>query len=104
MVAELGTGVGALALLVGFPLLLLGAIGVLGWLEAWMLQPYERAVAITELLEGEEEVDEVEAAVVRLTAQVADPAAERARARSAAERHEDGRAVLVRSQASQPAR
>lgn len=73
MAAEYGIGLGALGLLVGFPLLLLGVLGVLGWLESWMLQPYERAVQINELLDRIEEADELELAVTRLVAHVADP-------------------------------
>lgn len=72
MATELGISLGALALLVGFPLLLLGMIGLLGWLEAWMLQPDERAAAITELLERGYDVGEVEVAVARLLADAAD--------------------------------
>lgn len=73
MAADLGTSLGALGLLIGFPLLLLGGIGILGWLEAWMLRPYERAVEIERLLAQEDEADAVEAAVIRVLAEVADP-------------------------------
>lgn len=106
MTAELGTGIGALALLVGFPLLLLGIVGVLGWLEEWMLHPYERGVVIQRLLEDAQGADEVEAAVARLTAQVADPAAQRARRRRAARSGQDPgeHTVVLRSRASEPAR
>lgn len=81
MAADLGIGLGALGLLIGFPLLLLGVMWVLGALEAWMLQPDERAAAINRVLEHADEAEEVEHAVTRLVAQVADPAAERSRQR-----------------------
>lgn len=81
MAADLGIGLGALALLIGFPLLLLGVMWVLGALEAWTLEPDERAAAIERLLEQADEADEVEHAVTKLVAQVADPAAERGRER-----------------------
>lgn len=75
----LGVSTGALALVVGFPLLLLLAIQVLATLEKWMLQPYERAVAIERLLAQEGEVEEVERAVARVLADVADVPARRPR-------------------------
>lgn len=71
MASEATIGLGALALVVGFPLVLLGGLGFLGWLEAWMVQPDERAAAVRSLLE-EKEDSELEAAVAALLAQVAD--------------------------------
>lgn len=68
----LGIGLGAVALVVGFPLLLMGLLWLLGRLEEWMLQPQERAAAVTELLERVEEAEEIERAVTRLLAQVTD--------------------------------
>lgn len=82
MSAELGTSLGALALVLGFPGLLLAGLWALGRLEAWMLQPDERAAEIELLLEGEDEAEDVEVAVTRLIAGVADPQAERLRQRS----------------------
>lgn len=70
--SDLGTTLGALALVVGFPVLLLAAIWGLGMLEAWMLQPDERAAKINRLLEAEHEAEDVEVAVTRLVAEVAD--------------------------------
>jgi hypothetical protein len=70
---EVGIGLSAIALVVGMPLLMLGVIWLLGELEAWMLQPDERAAAVHDLLEQEDEADDVEAAVARLLAPVADP-------------------------------
>lgn len=72
MAADLGTSLGALGLLVGFPLLLLAGLWVLGSLEAWMLRPYERAVEIERLLAQEGEADALEKAVIRVVAEVAD--------------------------------
>lgn len=77
MAADLGIGLGALGLLIGFPLLLLGVLWVLGWLESWMLFPDERAAAIHRLLEGSERAEDVEQAVTKLVAQVADARDER---------------------------
>lgn len=72
MAADLGTGLGALGLLMGFPMLLLGVMWVLGWLEAWMLVPDERAAKIEELLQREHAVEEVELAVARMVAEATD--------------------------------
>lgn len=82
MTADPGTSLGALGLLIGFPLLLLGGIWVLGWLEDWMLRPYERAVEIERLLAEAEETDELERAVIAIVADVADPPARGAERRS----------------------
>lgn len=80
--ADLGTSLWALSLLVGFPALLLAGLWVLAWLEAWMLQPDERAAKIKRLLEAENEAEDVEAAVTRLVAEVADYRQPRAGRRS----------------------
>lgn len=80
--ADLGTSLGALALIIGFPALLLAGIWVLGMLEAWMLQPDERAAKIKRLLEAENEAEDVEAAVTRLVAEVADSRHPHSRERS----------------------
>ncbi|HWB70967.1 MAG TPA: hypothetical protein VG452_02020 [Egibacteraceae bacterium] len=78
MQQDLGIGLGAVALVVGFPLLLMCLLWLLGRLEAWMLEPDERAAAVTRLLEQVDEAEEVERAVTRLMARVADrPAGER---------------------------
>lgn len=69
---EVTVGLGVLTLLVGFPLLLLGMLALLGALEQWMLEPDERATQVQELLEEREGADDVEAAVARLLAQLAD--------------------------------
>jgi len=82
VVADLGTSLGALVLVLGFPVVLLVGLWALGRLEAWMLQPEEHAAEIKRLLEREDEADDVEAAVTRLVAGVADPQAERLRQRS----------------------
>lgn len=82
MTADPGTSLGALGLLVGFPLLLLGGIWVLGWLEDWMLRPYERAVEIERLLAEADETDELERAVIAVVADVADPPPRRVKRRS----------------------
>lgn len=66
----MGLDVG-LVLVVGFPVLLLIMIGALGWLEAWMLQPDERAAAVQRLLDQEDEVDRLELAVAQMLAPVA---------------------------------
>lgn len=69
---EVTVGLGALALLVGFPLLLLGMLALLGALEQWMLEPDERATEVEQLLHERDEADDVEAAVTRMLAQLAD--------------------------------
>lgn len=82
MATDLGTSLAALGLLIGFPLLLLGVMWVLGWLEAWMLHPYERAVEIERLLAQDVEAEAVERGVARLVADVADRPAPRSPRRS----------------------
>lgn len=69
---EITVGLGALALLVGFPLLLLGMLALLGALEHWMLEPDERATQVERLLEEQREAGDVEVAVTRMLAQLAD--------------------------------
>lgn len=69
---EVTVGLGALALLVGFPLLLLGMLALLGALEQWMLESDQRASHVQQLLEEQRETEDVEAAVARLLAQLAD--------------------------------
>lgn len=69
---EVTVGLGALALIVGFPLLLLGMLALLGALEQWMLEPDERATQVQQLLDERDEADDVETAVARLLAQLAD--------------------------------
>lgn len=78
-VPGLSAGLGALLLVVGFPVLLLGLVWFLGWLEAWMLMPDERAARVRQLLERAEGVEEVETAVARMLASVADGPADRER-------------------------
>lgn len=68
---ELGSGV-VIPLVVGFPLALFTMLWVLGWLEAWMVQPDERAAVVRQLLAQEDQVDALERAVAELMAQVAD--------------------------------
>lgn len=69
---EVTVGLGVIVLLVGFPLLLLAMLALLGALERWMLEPDERATQVRQLLEGQREADDVEVAVTRLLAQLAD--------------------------------
>jgi Na+-transporting methylmalonyl-CoA/oxaloacetate decarboxylase gamma subunit len=66
----MGLDVGV-ALVIGFPVLLLVMIEALGWLEAWMLQPDERAAAVQQLLDQEDEIDRLEHAVAAMLAPVA---------------------------------
>ncbi len=72
MAGDLGIGLGAAALIVGFPVLLLGFLWFMGWLESWMLAPDERAAAVSRLLEQVDEAEELERAVALLMAEVAD--------------------------------
>lgn len=66
---ELGV---VIPLVVGFPLALFTMLWVLGRLEAWMVQPDERAAAVQALLAKEEQVEALERAVADLMAQVTD--------------------------------
>jgi hypothetical protein len=66
------TNVGAAALIVGFPLLLLLLVLLLGRIEDWMLMPDERALAVSQLLEQVDEAEELEKAVALMMSEVAD--------------------------------
>lgn len=66
---ELSNGALA-ALVVGFPVGLVGFLAVLGWLEAWMVEPDERAALVQLLLAEEREVEELERVVADLMARV----------------------------------
>jgi hypothetical protein len=65
-------GLGAAALIIGFPLMLLLLVLFLGRLEDWVLMPDERAAAVSQLLEQVEETEELEKAVVLMMSEVAD--------------------------------
>lgn len=60
------------ALLLGFPLLLLFLVLFLGRLEDWVLNPDERAAAVSQLLEQVDEAEELEQAVALMMSEVAD--------------------------------
>lgn len=62
----------AVALIVGFPLLLLLLVLLLGRIESWMLAPDERAAAVSHLLEQLDEAEELEKAVALMMSEVAD--------------------------------
>lgn len=62
----------AVALIVGFPLLLLLLVLFLGRLEDWVLRPDERAEAVTQLLDQVDEAEELEKAVTLMMSEVAD--------------------------------
>lgn len=51
-----------LVLVLGFPILLIVGVVMLGRLESWMLSPDERAVAVTDLLERLDDAEAVERA------------------------------------------
>lgn len=72
METQLGISLGAVALIIGFPTVLMGVVWLLGALEAWTLQRDERAAVIQQLLEQADGADEVEEAATELMAQVAD--------------------------------
>ena len=59
-------------LLLGFPLLLLLLVLFLGRLEDWVLNPDERAAAVSQLLDQVEEAEELEQAVALMMSEVAD--------------------------------
>ncbi|HUH08350.1 MAG TPA: hypothetical protein VML96_11190 [Egibacteraceae bacterium] len=59
-------GLAAVALVAGFPLLLLGGVLWLERLEGWMVQPDVRGDALARLIEQALESDELEARAVRL--------------------------------------
>ena len=60
------------AMVVGFPLLLLLLVLLLGRIEDWMLMPDERAAAVSQLLEQVERPEELEKAVALMMSEVAD--------------------------------
>ena len=68
----LASSLPAAALIVGFPLLLLALLLVLGRIEDWMLRPGERAAAVVQLLDQVEEADELERAIALMMSEVAD--------------------------------
>lgn len=61
-----------IALLFGFPALLLMLVLFLGRLEDWVLNPDERAAAVSQLLEQVDEAEELEKAVALMMSEVAD--------------------------------
>lgn len=67
---DLGIGLGALALVIGFPVALLLFVIFLGRLEVWILAPDERAAAVSQLLEQVDETEELEKAVALMMADV----------------------------------
>lgn len=75
-----------IALLLGFPALLLLLVLFLGRLEDWVLNPDERAAAVSQLLEQVDEAEDLEKAVALMMSEVADrspgrrPSAARSRA------------------------
>jgi cytochrome c-type biogenesis protein CcmH/NrfG len=62
----------AFVLAVCVPVVLMAMIWVLGALEAWMLQPDERAARLHLMLQQIDEPDEIEQQAARLLAEVAD--------------------------------
>lgn len=68
-----------LALVVGFPILLMLLMLFLGRIENWMLMPDERAAAVSQLLEQVDETEELEKAVAVMMSDVADGPGERPR-------------------------
>ena len=67
-----------IALLIGFPALLLLLVLFLGRLEDWVLNPDERAAAVSQLLEQVDETEELEKAVALMMSEVADKPTARA--------------------------
>ena len=61
-----------IALLLGFPALLMLLVLFLGRLEDWVLNPDERAAAVSQLLEQVDEAEELEKAVALMMSEVAD--------------------------------
>ena len=55
-------------LVLGFPVLLMALLLLLGRLERWMIQPDERAAEVSRLLDQADHAEEVEEAVRRLLA------------------------------------
>lgn len=68
---ELVTGLSVVALLTGFPVLLLATMVLLERLEDWMLQADERASQVHSLLEGND-VTEIENEVAAMLEEYAD--------------------------------
>lgn len=66
------SGWGVVALVVGFPVALFAMLWIFAAVEAWVVQPDERAAVVRGMLAQMEEVDELERAVADLVAQVAD--------------------------------
>lgn len=62
------------ALVVGFPLMLLLLVLFLGRLESWVLMPDERAAAVAQLLEQVDEAEDLERAVTLMMSEVTDRA------------------------------
>lgn len=62
----------SIALIVGFPMLLLFLVLLLGRIEDWMLMPHERAAAVSQLLEQVDEAEDLEKAVALMMSEVAD--------------------------------
>lgn len=63
-----------MAMVAGFPLLLLLLMLVLSRIEDWMLMPDERAAAVSQLLEQVDKPEELEKAVALMMSEVADRA------------------------------
>jgi hypothetical protein len=63
MNSDVFVGISALALVLGFPAILLALLWFLERLEEWTLRPDERAVAVTRLLEQSDRAEDVERAV-----------------------------------------
>ena len=61
-----------IAMVVGFPMLLLVLVLVLGRIEDWMLMPDERAAAVSQLLEQVDRPEDLEKAVALMMSEVAD--------------------------------
>lgn len=60
------------AMVAGFPLLLLALMLVLSRIEDWMLMPDERAAAVSQLLDQVDKPEELEKAVALMMSEVAD--------------------------------
>ncbi len=61
-----------IAVVVGFPLLLLLLMLALSRIEDWMLMPDERAAAVSQLLDQVDKPEELEKAVALMMSEVAD--------------------------------
>ena len=73
----------SIALIVGFPLLLLFLVLFLGRVEDWMLMPDERAAAVSQLLEQVDKTEDLERAVALMMSEVADRPSARPRSGAA---------------------